>query len=470
MPPAYEKPFKTVAEQIDLLRSRGMVISNPDAATLCLESVGYYRLSGYWYPDRRRVPVPTTDPKQLPTFKALSEFRTGATFEHANHLYEIDRKLKLLVMDGLERVEVAMRFQLGHVLGEGHPYAHCDLSSLSSGFTGVTDTNDPLDRAAWLSSEHAKWLLKVRRQEDDSKEEFVKHFKRKYGSGLPVWVTTEILDFGGMSTLYAGLKQAHRDQIAESLGFEKGGKGDGATLAAWMKNLNYIRNTCAHHARLWNKNMAVQGSDVTGIPDLSHAGGSKDRVYASMAVIAFLLLHINPETTWRNEVTEFIQKNSGLTNPSKMGFPPGWEKERLWDPCYRPQIPPEIAARRKIRNKFECLGAAEVGATIAPLAARRDATSTVRRLRSENVLLALQLESNAPARFPTFQFEEEAGCIKPIVAYANRKLIGKIGPWAVAEWWITANDLLAGRSPLQKVEESLLTEESVDTLVEIFTA
>ena len=120
-----------------------MSVDDEEAAIRCLQSVGYYRLSGYWYPYRERVPVPTTNPKLLPDFMALSKFKVGTSFDDAHSLYEFDRKLKLLVMDGLERVEVAMRFQLGHVLGAGHPYAHYDQDALGSSFTGITDPSDP---------------------------------------------------------------------------------------------------------------------------------------------------------------------------------------------------------------------------------------------------------------------------------------------------------------------------------------
>lgn len=465
MPTAYNKPFKTVPEQIELLRSRGMSFANEDAAIRCLQNVGYYRLSGYWYPDRVRVPIPTTDPKQLPASMALSTFKPGTSFERAHQVYEFDRKLKLLVLDGLERLEVAMRFQLGHTLGEGHPYAHCDTNTLSSAFTGIADPTDPLDRAAWLSSEHSKWLLKVRRQEDNSKEEFVKHFKRRYGHGLPVWVITEILDFGGMSTLYSGLKQSHRDQIAELFGFEKDGRGDGPTLASWMTNLNYIRNTCAHHARLWNKNMAVQGSDLSHIPDLLHADQSKDRLYASLAVVSYLLLHIDPHASWREDIKTFVQENSSLGDPDKMGFPAGWDQERLWDASYQPQVDPELARRRKIRNKFECLGTSELGRVLAPLESRKDAANLVRRLRFESKLIALQVEQGAPAHFPAFQLEAETASVSTIVAYANVRLNAKTNPWEAAEWWTKGNHLLAGRTPLQDLESGTLTTLVIDQML-----
>ena len=49
----YDKPYKSVAEQIALLLSRGMTIAGIPAATTYLERMGYYRLSGYWYPFRK---------------------------------------------------------------------------------------------------------------------------------------------------------------------------------------------------------------------------------------------------------------------------------------------------------------------------------------------------------------------------------------------------------------------------------
>ena len=45
------KPFTTIEEQIDVLTARGLVLDKT-AATQWLRSVGYYRLSGYWYPYR----------------------------------------------------------------------------------------------------------------------------------------------------------------------------------------------------------------------------------------------------------------------------------------------------------------------------------------------------------------------------------------------------------------------------------
>lgn len=461
---AYSKPFKTVAEQIELLRSRGMDIGDEATATRYLQNVGYYRLSGYWYPYRREVPIPTTDPRVLPNKRVLSTFTDRTEFSQVRNLYEFDRRLKLLVLDGIERVEVSMRFQLGHTLGEGHPFAHCDIRALSPAFTGVSDFLDPLANSAWLSSEHAKWLSKIRGSEKNSKEEFVKHFKEKYGDGLPVWVVTEILDFGGMSTLYSGLKPNQRDQIAEHFGFTAVSAGDGKTLAGWMVNLNYVRNICAHHARLWNKNMAVQGPELTRIADLAHAEDTKSRVYSSLAVIAYMLGITNPDSCWRQDLVGFIGPNAADVDLAKMGFPKDWQDEPIWSPVYAPAVDLEKVERNAIRRKFECMRTSDVGQTLFSGLSAKEAATEVRRLRSRSDIFGLQLEEGAPFDFPVFQLDLKASGVHPLVAYTNRRIGAKDHPWGAAAWWLDPLERLSGKFPLEVFEAGALNEALIDEL------
>ncbi|MDV6271579.1 Abi family protein [Rhodococcus globerulus] len=296
-----------------------------------MHSIGYYRLSGYWYPHRIR--------RQLAGSAPVIEdhFTPGTSFEQVLDLYEFDRKLKLLVLDAIERIEVAMRLRVGHTLGRRGAFAHTDPNALSTEIVAVSDPSQPPAYAGWLESAHAKWLRKVQQDQNRSKEEFAKHFTRKYGGPLPVWVVTEILDFGGLSRLYEGLKQRDRDDIAASFGLrDNSGAGHGAALASWMKNLNYIRNTCAHHSRLWNRNIDVQLSyrHLTAIPELRHAASptSAKRVYASLAVLAYLMDQVCPGSTWTADITGHIQSGLVAMNRSdtEMGCPPGWAAEPLW--------------------------------------------------------------------------------------------------------------------------------------------
>ncbi|WP_346777637.1 Abi family protein [Rhodococcus sp. HNM0563] len=327
----YGKPFKTITEQRQLLESRGMTIPDHTAAERWLSSVGYYRLSGYWYPYRVRTQAAGAPPV------IGDDFQPGTSFEQIVELYDFDRKLKLLVLDAIERVEVAMRLRVGHTLGRRGAFAHTDPNMLSTEFVGVSSPSQAPAHAEWLESAHAKWLRKVAQEQSRSKEEFVKHFTRKYGGPLPVWVVTEILDFGGLSRLYEGLQQKDRDDIASGFGLtDNSGAGHGAALVSWMKNLNYIRNTCAHHSRLWNRNIDVQLSyrHLLVVPELHHAASPTvtKRVYASLAVLAYLLERISPGSTWAANIIRHIRTGLAKMNRSEaeIGCPSGWTTEALW--------------------------------------------------------------------------------------------------------------------------------------------
>jgi hypothetical protein len=100
----FGKPYLTVPEQIALLRSRGMAITDPARATAALERIGYYRLSGYWHPLRQSTPATPPSPPII-----LDDFQAGAEFGQVIDLYVFDKKLRLLILDALERVEVGLR-------------------------------------------------------------------------------------------------------------------------------------------------------------------------------------------------------------------------------------------------------------------------------------------------------------------------------------------------------------------------
>ena len=106
------KQYLTVDEQISLLKSRGMQLDGEPERWL--RAVNYYRLSGYWYVYRAVV---TRDG----TFARADEFQEGTTFSAVTALYEFDRKLRTLVHDGIERIEVALRSHVSSVLGARDP-------------------------------------------------------------------------------------------------------------------------------------------------------------------------------------------------------------------------------------------------------------------------------------------------------------------------------------------------------------
>lgn len=327
---SYEKPYLTIEEQLDLLASRGCDLGDRESAAALLTRVGYYRLSGYWYPFRKST---INANKRI----VIDDFIEGTTLSQVAEIYEFDRQLHLLTLDAVEHVEVAVRFQIGHSLGRRGAFAHTDPNALSDEFAG--HSNPPPALAAWKNSHHAKWLRFRENEENRSQADFVKHFKKKYGLPLPVWVVTELLDFGGLSTLYSGLIQRDRDTIAATYElYDSSGVGHGGALQDWLKNLNYIRNVCAHHSRFWNANISARMSPriMKSISQLEHIANLPQknmlsRPYASLGVLALMTKRINPDDDWTSRLKDMITQSLPQgRQESEMGFPPGWREFDLW--------------------------------------------------------------------------------------------------------------------------------------------
>ncbi|MEV6556397.1 Abi family protein [Nocardia sp. NPDC051756] len=462
---SYDKPFKTHAQQLELLRGRGMHIADDAVALRALRNIGYYRLSGYWYIYRVWTKF-VCGTGAAPHIEVGDQFKPGTTFDRVLDLYEFDRRLRLHVLDAIDRVEVALRVRLGYTLGAGHAFAHLDRTALDETFTQYDGRNPIASQSLWLSSEHAKWLTNVRRDEKRSKHDFVKHFKSKYGMPLPVWVVTELLTFGSAATLLAGLKQRQKNMIAAEFGiFDEHCDGDGAALTKWVANLVYLRNTCAHHGRLWNHNLVDQLGRLEGTPDLAHASGvhQRSRIYASLAVLAYLTSQLDPESTWRTDTAAMIE--SGLAaigeSPDRIGCPPLWHTEPIWSVDYKPPADPIPVEHREILRQFECIGTADVGLIIdaSPNSKRR--ASAVRYHRARNELIGLPVANTY--RFPVFQFDTASARINPLVAYTNVALGARDDPWGAATWWGAPNINVNNATPIDSLLAGTLTQLMIDT-------
>lgn len=332
-----QKPWLGVDEQLDKLARRGMAISDLAKARDCLERIGYYRLSGYWYDLRVRDapfcpldPVTRRKPKRVVVERpVVDEFKPGTRFQDAVDLYVFDKKLRLLASDALERIEIALRADLSHSLGKTDRFAYLDAQLFHPTFARDIDIDSGLTR-------HHKWLTKHANLINRSGEEFIKHNKAKYGLPLPIWVACEVWDFGCLSTLFAGLGSEAQDAIAQTYGVR-----DGRVFASWLRSLNYLRNVCAHHSRLWNRNVVDQPKLPTPgeVPALDgfwgdDKAGLRARPFLLLCICQHLMTVINPTSTWGQRLKALLSigfpdlRHVGLTLHG-MGVDEGWEA-RPW--------------------------------------------------------------------------------------------------------------------------------------------
>lgn len=233
-PPLPLKPYLGARDQLALLKSRGLGMADDAAALGHLARLGYYRLSGYYY--RLRA----TQPPGVPGRQ--DRFMDGATLELVVRLADFDKRLRLLALDALESVEVAVRVAIAQRLGRLDAQAHLQPALLDRRF--VTDAHGGRGTA------YQEWLRRFSAACDKSKDEFRKHHIERYGGAMPIWVAVELWDFGLLSRFYEGLQQRDRDAVAAQFA-----PVDGRVLVNWMTMFNFVRNVAAHHSRLWNRTL-----------------------------------------------------------------------------------------------------------------------------------------------------------------------------------------------------------------------
>jgi len=293
----YDKRPLTFEEQANLLISRGL-IAEKSLLIERLTNVNYYRLSGYLYPYRN--PDDSFHPK--------------TTFETVWRHYTFDRRFRLLVMDAIERVEISVRTQLIYALShksEAFGYAQrATLPNLSS-------------------DEHKRLIGTIHRETKSSGEKFVAHFQSKYGDAheyLPMWMSGEIMSFGCTLTIYRGVSDDIKKQIAAYYGIPD------PVLTSWLKTINVIRNICAHHGRLWNKVLGVKPyiprrkkfphwHDPVIIP--------QDRIFGVLTILRYLLQIIAPQSKWQSRFLDLLNEYPEISRRS-MGFPDNWSESVFW--------------------------------------------------------------------------------------------------------------------------------------------
>ena len=293
----YAKPPLPVQDQVSLLKSRSLEIPDEARAIRYLQNIRYYRLSGYMYPF-------LADTKQ-------HLYKKGTTFEDILDLYRFDRELRLLVFSAIEKIEIALRSLITNEfsVASQNPFWYAESAYFAN----------PAKHAAFLDS----LSLNISRSNDV----FIKHFYNTYSNPWPpIWVIFEILSMGQFSILYSiTAKSPPRKAVADYFGVKE------VVLSTWLHTLVYVRNICAHHTRLWNKDLRipVKLPKKTANKWLSSQNVTNRKVYIALVIISYLLNTITPNHTFRQKIKNLITKYPN-NNITAMGFPKDWRSDPFW--------------------------------------------------------------------------------------------------------------------------------------------
>lgn len=301
IPAAYAKLTLTFAQQVDLLQARGMVFDDPASAQQTLVGISYYRLSGYWYPFRRR-----NDQGHL-----TSNLVEGTSFQAVLQLYEFDRNLRLLVIDALERAEVAIRTAVTYELGTAFgAFGHENAANFHAQF------------------DHARWIAKLHEETERSSDAFVCHFKVKYAGfpAMPIWMTTELISMGSLSMLYKGLKPDQKKAVSRRFGMHH------KRLQDWLHVLTYVRNVCAHHSRLWNRELAIRPAAMNEDAWMAPLLPRTDRVFCILLMLRYLLAQTGNGESWRDACNTLLMPMADEARwRVAMGMPQHWRQHPIWN-------------------------------------------------------------------------------------------------------------------------------------------
>ena len=307
-----EKPFRTIDEQIDILRSRGMVIDNIEAAQKALETISYYRLSGYSYPFRQYDEESRTRSDQ---------FSPKTNLEQVLALYRFDERLRTTTFQELSRIEVGLRALIGYALGTEHPYLH--LASLRLGPSGFDKENNH------ETDEYRRWISSYNRNLRRSQEDFIQHYKSEYSGKLPIWVAVHILEWGQLAMLFKMAPIHCQDSIANSLQLSR------PQVNSWLENLRILRNICAHQGRLFNRTLRQvklpQDAERLGIKNLSPM---RNKCFDQLTLVQYLTrtMGLGDGTTLPSVLATFPATD--VVPLRATGTPDNWQSLPLW--AYEP--------------------------------------------------------------------------------------------------------------------------------------
>lgn len=295
----YEKPPTTFEEQLAILMQRGLVVPDEQIpfALQCLEHHNYYRLSAYRFP--------------LSNPENPDEFMPGTTFAQLWGLYSFDRQLRLLVMEGVKRLEISVRthwtYNLAHEFGS-QAYEKPEIFH--------------------HRKRHEDAMEKLDGELQRSDEVFVSHYRDRYEMERPpIWVACEVMSFGLLSRFYENIKSFKvRKQIARTYQLFPD------TMKSLLQHAVYIRNLCAHHSRLWNRRFTITLALPANQPNelVESFNPEEDRrLYNTLVMLAHVVNIIEPENHWSHRLRALLHAQT-FPVTERMGFPDDWETRPIW--------------------------------------------------------------------------------------------------------------------------------------------
>ncbi len=275
-----------------------MYIDDEAVALNQLDSISYFRLASYW--------------RSMEADSKSHRFYPNSRFEDVIELYLFDRKLRGLIFTAIQDIEIALRTRVIH---------HFSMKYGAFWFMNKTLFKDAVIYENCINS--------LRNELERTREDFIKEHFAKYDSPSfpPAWKTLEVVSFGTLSKLYCNMRDVEvKKKVARDFHLPQY-----LYVENWIKCASVLRNSCAHHARLWNRRFPLMPKIPKKLPQpwICDTCVRPVKIYAHLCYLAYLDMGINPNCNFRAEVVKLLS-----TKPRSilraMGFPADWLSEALW--------------------------------------------------------------------------------------------------------------------------------------------
>lgn len=263
-----------------------------------LMNIGYHRLSAYIFPFYKSP-------------KSDLVLKDGTTFEQVMTLYRFDKKLRIVLFNEIEKIEVAIRSVLANM--------------------GCQELGDKywITKAEYFANaeKFGQTLTVIEKELASSKEEYIENFRQNYMEDYPpAWMITEVLSFGNLNYIYSNIASNRlRKLIADYFGLKP------QVFTSWLTVLANLRNMCCHHARVWNRDFMLKPTEPRKASKvwIDTSKLDKKKVFYRLCIIRYFLSAVSPNNNFNGKISDLLSKFPSIDIVA-MGFCKDWKDEHLW--------------------------------------------------------------------------------------------------------------------------------------------
>lgn len=303
-----EKQFKTLDEQIEIFKHKGLVIKDEKYAKEVLLRENYFFLNGY---------------RHL-FYKSETEkaFILGTTFEELYSMFLFDRSFRNVLFKYLLVIENNLKSITSYQLSKKYGYKEKDYLKVKN-FTQIPERQRQVNDL----------IKKMKRQIriNGSQHTATSHYVSHYGY-IPLWILVKVLSFGVVSEMVSILKPEDQKDISNIYGIETD------DFISYLPILANYRNLCAHEDILYENRTQKEISDTIYHKILNIPRDEEGYIYGKNDLFALIIImkQMLLKEEFKNmtfELDNIVQTlNYNLTSIkidkvlNQMGFPLNWEE------------------------------------------------------------------------------------------------------------------------------------------------